>query len=161
MSSTVPRERQLASWRTITQSKTWPHSYVGMSTSWTRSWSFNKVFNWSISPLEESSKWKLKSPINARSLRAWLYSETSVGNSSKNILFDSLFCLLGGGRYKQITKTDVRVERQRMHGDGIRQSGLEHDCNAATPAADAWEQVEDVATGGHLCKARFPSSAGY
>ena len=38
-----------------------------------------------------------------------------------------------------------------MHGDGIRQSRLEHDCNAATPAADAWERMEEVATGGHLC----------
>ena len=107
LSSTVSRERQLASRRTMTQSITWPRLCVGMSMSWTRLWSFNKVFNWSTSPLDESSKWKLKSPINARSLRAWLYTETNVGNSSKNILFGRLFCLLGGGRYKRITETDV------------------------------------------------------
>ena len=44
-----------------------------------------------------------------------------------------------------------RVERQRMHGNGVRQRGLKHDCNAATPAADAWERAEEVATRGHLC----------
>ena len=38
-----------------------------------------------------------------------------------------------------------------MHGNGVRQRGLKHDCNAATPAADAWERVQEVATGGHLC----------
>ena len=117
MSSTGLRERQLASRCTMTQSKARPHLCVGMSTSWTRSWLFNKVFNWSTSPLDEASKWKLKSPINVRSLHAWLYSETSVGNYSKNILFDSLFCSLGGGRYKQTTKTDVQSFDNRSSAD--------------------------------------------
>ena len=53
--------------------------------------------------------------------------ETSVGNSSKNILFDSLFCLLvgggGGGRYKQITETDVLSFDNRSSTDSNELNG--------------------------------------
>ena len=52
-------------------------------------------------------KMKVKITNKCKLSACMLYSETSVGNSSKNVLFDSLFCLLGGGRYKQITETDV------------------------------------------------------
>ena len=48
-----------------------------------------------------------------------------------------------------------------MHGNGVRQRGLEHDCNAATPAADAWERVEEVATGGHLCDVSLVTTGGH
>ena len=58
-------------------------------------------------------------------------SETSVGNSSKNILFDSLFCLLGGGRYKQITETDVLSFDNRSSTDSNELNGMEMESDSA------------------------------
>ena len=86
------------------------------------------------------------------------------------------FVLLAG-RYKQITETDVlswddrsSTDSNELNGRGCRHSGFKHDCNAATPAADAWERVEEVATRGsslwckpchHWRKAGFLLSAEY
>ena len=68
---------------------------------------------------------KMKVKItNKREISACVtVSETSVGNSSKNILFDSLFCLLGGGRYKQITETDVLSFDNRSSTDSNELNG--------------------------------------